>query len=127
MIGAGRVEFDREARGSGARELLGVDSRREVEIAAGSQNCASLRDREGSAIAEHIAEFREARFSHRWDHSPHYEIDPRAWALLKFTRDHMGAQKRSDDFKRLLSLQFAQKFQSCELIFPIQAVAALRF
>ena len=61
MVGAGRLQFNRQSRCASVCELLGVDARDQAAGAPCRQNFARLRDSKCAAIAEHVAKFSQAR------------------------------------------------------------------
>ena len=125
MVGAGCLQLDREARGAGVSELLGVNSRNQSARAAGRKNSARLLHRERAPVAKNVAELGQARGGHCRNPAARKQIHVSVRATLKFLRDNVGSEKRSGDVERLLLMQLAQDRQDFELALPVEAVAAL--
>ena len=125
VIRAGRLQLDREARGAGMRELLGMDSRHQAPRSPRHQDPPRLSHRERAAVAVNVAKLRKACRSDRGNPSLHERVHECVGPAAKFGRHHVRAEKRRHDVERLLLVEIVQNQEDFQLALPVETVAAL--
>src|SRR5580692_12651597 len=122
VIGACRLQFDRQPRGAGAGQLLGVEPRHQADRAASAQNLPRLGDGERAAVTENVAELRETRSGDRRNPPPYEEIYVRIGSAAKFGRDDVRPEKCDGDIERLIPAEVLQDSQDFEFSLPVKAI-----
>lgn len=130
MIATDSAELDGKLGGTGTRELLGMETRREAVLLSDGEDFFGLPAGEGTAIAEYVAKFGELGGGdfgdERFGEESDVLGDTRRCAAVVF-RDDMSAEEGGDDVERLGSSEFLVQAKDFEFARDVEAVAAFSF
>lgn len=124
MIGADGPQFDRQARGPGVRELVGVDLEPETQTPRGFQIAAGVFERESALTAAHTGKTGEFPPRYMGEHFGQDPVDVLVSAALKLGREGAGAEIGGDNIERCAG-QLGQHPQRLHFSAPVQTVAGL--
>src|SRR5215471_3182001 len=104
-----------------------MDSRHEATGSRCLEYSPRLRHAESASIAEDVAKLRKTRCRNRRNPSVYEKIDECIRAFTKFGRHNVGTQECLDDVEWLILMQLLNRAEDLELVWPVQAIAALCF
>src|SRR5271155_131357 len=104
-----------------------MNARHQAAGASGGEDFARLRDGEGAAIAEYIAEFGETRHRYRGNPAFYQQIHVGFGTAAEFRGNHMRAKERRMDIERVFLMQLGKQRENFELSFPVDTRAFFGF
>ena len=125
MICRGRAALDTKSRGSGPRELLGVNAGDQAKGAACCKHPPAVLDAKGAAVTEAVDELRQFLLDHGWNQPAYDFFNVVGGAAPEAIRKCMNRQKCGYQLQRRISLQPSNDAENLHFLGNLETIAAL--